>query len=104
MAYVHCHSCDWSQDDFYSPDGYIPAKSLADWNDSLCGDKLDEQFTDDALFVKENGPITTREVIARDYEKFAQRIRDMKWVTEEQYRNDPYKVCPKCGEESLDVD
>ena len=104
MAYVHCHTYGWSQDDFYSVDGYNPAKSLKDWNDALCGPKLDKQFTDDAMFVRENGPLTMREVIAREYEKYAKRIRNMRWVTWEQFKNDPHKICPQCGTENLDVD
>lgn len=106
MAYLHCHSCGWQQDDFYD-EHYNPAISLSDWNDNLFGEKrhkLDKQFTDDAFFVKENGPITTREVIARAYEKYARRIRNIKWVTYEDFKNDPDKKCPECGSEDLDID
>ena len=104
MAYLHCHSCDWAQDDFYSKTGYNPAKYLLTWNDLLCGDELDKQFTDYAEFIKENGNITTREVIAREYESFAKRIREMKWVTYESFQNDPNKLCPNCGSKDLDID
>lgn len=107
MAYIHCHTCGWSQDDFYSVDGYNPAKSLKDWNEYLCGSRkefLDKLFSDDAMFLKENGPLTTREVIAREYEKFAKRIRNMRWITWDQFKNDPHKICPACGVENLDVD
>jgi len=106
MAYVHCHACGWEQDDFYHG-GYNPAKFLENWNEDLFGkksDKLDKQFTTDSEFVKINGPITTREVIALEYEKFARRIRKMKWVTEDGFRKDPNKVCPECGSEDLDID
>ena len=107
MAFLHCHNCDWEQDDFYSVDGYSPAYYLKSWNDYLCGEKLhkiDEQFTDNAGWLKENGPITTREVIARQYEKFARRIRTMKWITWEQFKAEPNKVCPECGSSDLDID
>lgn len=108
MAFLHCHSCNWSQDDFYSPDGYNPASCLASWNDHLCGDKadkIDELFTDDAEFLAENGPITTREVLAREYEKFARRIREMKWITWEHWqREKDVAVCPKCGARNFDID
>jgi C4-type Zn-finger protein len=46
MSYLHCHSCNWRQDDFYSVDGYNPAKYLKSWMKSLCEDDLDKQFTD----------------------------------------------------------
>lgn len=104
--YVHCHSCPWSQDDFYD-ESYNPAKYLMDWNDYLFGDRssrLDELFSDDTEFLRENGPLTAREVIAREYEKFARRIREMKWVTYQSFKNDPDKVCPSCGSADLDID
>lgn len=104
--YVHCHKCDWSQDDFYH-EGYNPAKFLMTWNDWLFGKKmgsLDQQFSGDSQFIRENGPITTREVIAQEYEKFAERIRTMKWVTYEAFEKDPNQVCPKCGSVDLDID
>lgn len=106
MAYIHCHSCYWQQDDFYD-EHYNPAKSLSDWDDSLFGKNrgdLDEQFTDDAFFLKERGPITTREVIAQYYERYAQRIRNMRWITYDDFKNDPDKRCPKCGSKELDID
>jgi len=46
MAYLHCHNCDWAQDDFYSVDGYNPPSSLKSLNKTLCEENLDEQFTD----------------------------------------------------------
>lgn len=106
MAYLHCHSCDWSQDDFYD-EHYNPAKYLMNWNEYLFGKKIDErdqQYTDDTQFLRDNGPITTREVIAREYDKFARRIRTMKWMTDKEFRDDPNKLCPKCGADNLDID
>ena len=106
MSYLHCHSCSWEQDDFYD-ESYNPAQYLMGWNESLFGDKkdkLDQLFTDDSQFLAENGPITTREVLAREYEKFARRIRTMKWVTYEEFKAEPHKVCPKCGSKDLDID
>lgn len=104
MAFLHCHSCDWEQDDFYSVDGYNPSSSLSNWNNSLCSPEIDDQFTSDAQFLRDHGPISTREVIARNYEEFARRIREMKWVTWEQYKAESDKVCPKCGSNNLDID
>jgi len=34
MAFLHCHTpnCNWSQDDFWSKDGYHPfRKDIVDW-------------------------------------------------------------------------
>lgn len=108
MAYLHCHSCGWSQDDFYEMNGYNPAKYLSSWNEYLCGndaDKIDQVFSNDAQWLREEGPITTREVLARQYEKYAKRIRNMKWVTWEQWERDKdIAVCPNCGERNFDID
>ncbi len=107
MAYVHCHSCKWSQDDFYHINGYNPSLYLENWNRYIAGDKvndIDKQFTTDPEFLKENGPISTRELIAKEYEKYANNIREMKWFIYEQYKNEPNKICPKCGSKNLDVD
>lgn len=107
MSYLHCHDCDWEQDDFYYENGYNPAGYLKSWNNFLCGkdsDRIDDQFSTDSNFVRENGPITTREGIAREYEKFAERIRNMKWITWEQWQAEPNKVCPGCGSRNLDID
>lgn len=105
MAYLHCHSCDWSQDDFYSVGGYNPSSYLSSWMKSLCEDKIDEPFTDDALFIKENGNISRREVIAKEFEGYAKRIRGMKWITMEQWERDKdAAVCPKCGARNFDID
>lgn len=108
MAYIHCHSCDWSQDDFYHEDGYNPARYLLSWMSYLCGskkDRLDDQFSDDAEFVREHGDVTTREVIATNFENFANRIRTMTWVTYEEWEKDPDRwICPKCKNKDLDID
>lgn len=107
MAYVHRHACGWSQDDFYD-ENYNPAKYLMTWNNYLYGknsDEIDKQFSRDSEFLRENGPITTREVLAREYESFARRIRSMKWLTWESFKADPDKRCPQCGgSDELDID
>ena len=102
MAFIYCSKCDWQQDDFYS-EHYNPAKSLKCWDRDIFGDrrdKLDESFSDDAQFLKDNGDISKREVIAREYEKFANRIRKMRWITYEDWKKD-YDAgtakCPDCG-------
>lgn len=110
MAYLHCHNCGWSQDDFYD-ENYNPAKYLLSWNNYLFGKdkhRLDEPFTDDSQFIEENGNITCREVLAREYEKFAKTIRNMKWVSFEDFKKDcenGVAVCPKCGrKDEFDID
>lgn len=106
MAFFHCHSCDWEQDDFYSKDGYNPVRYLEQsWLDNLFKPNLDEPFTDDAAFIKEHGNLSNREVLAQQFEKFAKRIRTMKWVASEQWEKEKNSaVCPKCGAQNFDID
>jgi len=105
MSFLHCHSCDFEQDDFYSVEGYNPAKYLQGWMGDLCKDDIDKQFTTDIEWVKQNGPISRREAIAQQFEKFAERIRNMPWITVEQWNRDKKTaVCPKCGARDFDID
>lgn len=104
--YVHCHKCGWEQDDFYSENGYNPAKFLSSLNKDLFGN-LEEiiHCGEYKNGIPLHPDITKREWIARYYDDFAKRIREMKWVTVEQFYNDPNKVCPKCGSSNyLDTD
>lgn len=103
--YVHCHNCNWQQDDFYSPDGYNPANWLLGLNKDLFGN-LDEivQCGEFAQGKPIRPDITKREWIARYYEQFARHIREMKWITADSFYADPDKVCPKCGSTDLDLD
>lgn len=103
MAFVHCHSCDFSQDDFWSK-SYNPIRILLHWEKRLLQDNLDEPFTDDGGFIKEHGNISLREFLAKNLENHAQRIRDMKWRTTEEFKkSNPKWICPNCGN-PLDVD
>jgi hypothetical protein len=99
-AYVHCHNCDWGQDDFWSSD-YNPVRFLLNWEEDLLGERLDEPFTDDAGFIKEHGNLSVREVIARECEKAAASIRNMHFLSEEDWQTN--NKCPKCGQ-ALDID
>jgi hypothetical protein len=99
-ACVHCHVCEWSQDDFWSKD-YNPVRFLLNWEKDLLGEKLDQPFTDDAGFIEENGNLTLREVIARECEQAAEKIRSMNFMSEDEWHAN--NKCPNCGSR-LDVD
>lgn len=108
MSFLHCHTkgCNWEQDDFYSPDGY-PLSFLKDWMKELCDLNVDieKQFSTDSNFIAEHGPISKREVIAQEFEKFGDRIRNMPWPTWEHWQKEKdTAVCPKCGERNWDID
>lgn len=103
--YVRCAKCGWEQDDFWSRYGYNPANFLVGLNDELFGN-LDEVIRcGEYVKGKPIRPdITVRERIANFYEHFANQIREMKWVTVDDFYNDPNKVCPKCGSDDLITD
>ena len=100
MAYLHCHSCRWQQDDFWDK-SYNPLRSLVNWEEMLLADdSLDATFTDDASFIEEHGKLTRREVIAREIEAAARTVRQMVWRDRAEHDRQP---CPKCGA-ALDID
>ena len=104
MAFVSCRKCGWEQDDFWDPNGYNPFKSLGGWKSELFGPNLDQPFSIDSEFINDHGMISHREFIAREFEKWAKKIRAMKWVTEEEYKaKNPTHLCPRC-KEKLTVD
>ena len=106
MAYLHCHNCDWQQDDFWDKN-YNPIRFLLNWEKDLLNDlsNLDSSFTTDIQFIKDNGNITRRELIARELESHARTIRKMKFRTYEEYqRLNPDRICPNCKQQELDID
>ena len=95
MPYLHCHNCDWSQDDFWSKD-YNPIRFMLNWEEQLLDSKkIKEKFPNDEK--------TYQEIIAEQTERAARRIRNMHYMSIEEYRNSDRK-CPKCGKQRLDVD
>jgi rubrerythrin len=103
MCFVYCEKCGWTQDDFWSPDGYNPMDFLNQFKKDLFGDELDRVVTVDD-FDKETGKFIGqkytkwREIIADDFEMFAKRIRNQKYITREQFlKENPEWKCPLCG-------
>jgi len=99
MAFLHCHKCGWEQDDFWS-ENYNPIKSLQDWMKDLLTKDLEEVFGTDEFT---GYTVTWRELLAKECEKAAKAIRNMKWRTEKDYKESEDQTCPKCGS-PLDVD
>lgn len=104
MAYLHCNNCDFSQDDFWS-ESYNPMKSVLDWENNLLNQDIEEPFSSDSWFNETYGNPSRREMLAREFEKQARRIRQMKYRTFEEYKQmNPERICPNCGEKQLDID
>lgn len=105
MSYLHCHNCGWSQDDFWSEEGWNPFESIISWKKQLFQKDIDKAFTTDHNFHMQNGNISLREVIARIFEKEAQNIRNMIYRNREEFKEkNPERKCPICKQKSLDED
>lgn len=104
MAYLHCHACGWSQDDFWEADGYNPLSMLKDNIKDLFRDKIefDSNYKD---FGLPKQTMTGPEYVAWELERKAGNIREMVYRTFEEYKTkNPERVCPKCGKKELDID
>lgn len=103
MAYLHCHSCRWEQDDFWSPDGYLPLREdLMDYlRKCLFEEKVETIDYETEHFITISG----KEMVARELEKLARVIRNHKWTTWEDWKKvSDTAVCPKCGQRNWDTD
>lgn len=108
MAFLHCHNCEFSQDDFWEWDGYNPISSFEDDKESLLNKDLDEVVKMDSYWLKERGltQITRRELILYHLDQIKHSIKNMKYRTYDEYlENNPERKCPVCGVEGfLDID
>jgi len=102
MAYLHCHSCDWSQDEFWSKD-YTPLKSsIVSWLGDLL---LEDTVSTDEGPGKGVVEIESRMYVSRALVRIGMEIRNMKWKTEEDWlRERETAVCPNCGAQDFDID
>ena len=114
MAFLHCHSCNWSQDDFWDKDGYSPLKEvlILFLKDNLFKDKIyvDPTFSQDnqdlIVHKDEKGHyVTGQEYVAHDLMKRARSINNMAVRTYDEWKKvkDTF-TCPKCGSKNWDID
>lgn len=122
MAFLHCHNCPWSQDDFWhlpkekggDGHGYMPM-GRAGFEELIA--KLEAAIRDpskrmvdgyDRDFFEENfgtgKEVDVRAFVAWQLERWARRIRGMVWMTYDDFEKDNDKRCPKCGSRDLDID
>ncbi len=102
MAFVHCHNCDWEQDDFWSWE-YNPLRSLVR---EILGNFRPRIIDGDPPRY----PAHSWWLIVVASRIFFRRIADMQWPTYASWRRvinkggGRWPDCPKCGEHSLDCD
>ncbi len=117
MSYLHCHSCDWSQDDFWNKK-YNPLTKIWDdikwlWKPKII--KLDI-YTMNELIKYTHVPII-RKKTRSDYKAFSwnwfilelvKEIRiffQQKWWTWKSWKkHKDIAFCPKCKKRNFDID
>ncbi len=107
MAYLHCHNCDFNQDDYWSEDGWNPVKSFENDKDTLLNEDLDETVRMDSNWLREHGreSVTRRDLVVLHLRQIIARVEGMVYRTHDELRErNPDMRCPRCGERELDVD
>jgi hypothetical protein len=98
---VRCMDCGWEQDDFWNED-YNPLDALAHWREVLLTADLDDTYSRDGKYAKDDGTFKTyQDVLADECESAAKHIRGMIWRTSKDFSDDPDPRCPSCGSERV---
>ena len=120
MAYLHCHSCDWSQDDFWDwrwtwrfwkfrPFGYNPISLMID----DIRDYIKPRYIEfDSSFAREHGfkssKIHSWSMLLLEWKRHFKRIFNQKWWTYNSWKKDKDRpfgvVCPACKDDNFDID
>ena len=113
MAYLHCHDCDWSQDDFYTKQ-YNPLTKIRDdikWTIKpriLVFDTNEPKNMAKALWMPifyKKGKVFSWNWMLVEIERNIRSFFNMKWHTCEKWDKVRHKAeCPKCGSRNFDID
>ena len=119
MAYLHCHSCDWSQDDFYTK-RYNPLTKIWDdikwlWKPKIIS--LQQDIVDDLVGYTHVPVLRWQDSDWSGYRFFSwnwlllELVKDIrvayrtKWWTWKSWKKArDTAVCPKCGDRNFDID
>lgn len=128
MAYLYCHSCHWSQDDFwdfrvrvggYSYFYFIKWPVRVGWGYNPFSAFLSEVFgwhgywrprrvDYDDYCAKDNGwgrrDPHSWWLIGRSFRCMIRNLKSQRWRTYDEFKRDPDKRCPRCGSDDLDID
>lgn len=123
MAYLHCHNCGWSQDDFW--DFQIRWKRIFKWNSRPFGYNPLSIFLEDvsmywkpryikmdSYWCKEQGLSSNKVhswwMLKYEMKRNIRRIHKMKYLTYESFKKAKKNgsvICPKCGcKNEFDID
>jgi len=108
MSFLHCHSCNFLQDDYWDKN-YNPVICFQDDLETLLEKNLDEVVEMDAVWLKENGydenGVTRRDLVLYHLRQIESRIKRMVYRTPEELKEkNPERRCPKCNKQDLDED
>ena len=112
MAYLHCHNCDWSQDDFWSKEGgYNPIDHLKHYREDILEDRIHfdkyaiEEMGLDPKEDEKGWYINGQAYVANRLRATAESIERMYARTYEEWKQtkDTF-ICPECGSKNLDID
>jgi len=114
MAYLHCHSCEWSQDDFWTK-RYNPLSLLIEDFGRLV--RKPYFFEMDSWALNEvsrsckipifmyRGKIHSWNWFFVEASLIMRAAKNMTWYTEKQWeRCRETAVCPNCGNQNFDID
>lgn len=116
MAYIHCHHCNWGQDDFWNfkftwkfwkfrAFGYNPLSLVIDDARWLLKPRileLDSKLS--RLQGFKNPRVFSWRLLLYEWKKHIRRLFTQKWRTWESYQQDPQKKCPACNHFPLCID
>lgn len=129
MAYVHCHSCHWSQDDFWDFKlkigryggyfdfirwpirvgwGYNPFSVFFSYVFGRRGYWWPRRIDHDDFCAKDNGwgrrDPHSWWLIGWAFRRMLRTLKNQRWRTFEDLKKDKDQRCPECGSDDLDID
>jgi len=120
MAYLHCHSCDWGQDDFWSfrfrrKYGYFKLFGFGwEYNPISCFLSYVNEYAKprrlefDKYYANEMGwkrhDVHSWWLLWQEFKDMLKSFRRQKWWTYKGFKKAKEKKCPKCGSTKLDID
>ena len=114
MPFLHCHSCNWSQDDFWEKDGYNPFQQY--FIDEIKNYLFEKDLITMDInvlkelnlpYILENGEckVEPKDLVLSELKRKIKQIENMQYHTYEDWKEScETAVCPKCGEKNWDID